>query len=168
VGPIDNSISVKEESSSCGYARAGLAGRKELLFDTGYRVRITRGRRDIPIKFEGAIRRPIADYRFGPRMIGGSGRASPTCSPAESSGSLQIGNDPAPAHHVQPPAVQRTGVTTANTNSASIPQSTATSCRRRQAAMRPETGTGHTYIVGVNFAPAKSASLGSIDYYHIT
>jgi len=172
VAPIDNSISVMEEFIEL---RAPLVqdkpGAKELLFDTGYRRSdYTTAGVTNTYKFEVQYA-PIADYRFRAsydRAIRAPSVAELFTPPIV--GLAAIGNDPcAPPITFSLLQCERTGVTAAQYNSGSIPQSTANQLSQEtsgNAALKPE--QADTYTVGVNFAPSQIPHLtGSIDYYHI-
>lgn len=83
---------------------------------------------------------------------------------------MQIGNDPCAAP-ISFTLIQceRTGVTTAQYNSGSIPQGTANQLSQQlsgKLALKRE--QGDTYTIGLNFAPRQIPHLtDSIDYFHI-
>ena len=172
VAPIDAGISVKEEFLE---VRAPLiqdkAGAKELLFDTGYRRSdySTAGVTNT-YKFEVQYA-PINDYRIRAsfdRAIRAPSVAEAFTPPVV--GLAAVGNDPcAPPISFSIAQCERTGVTAAQFNNASIPQGTADQLSQEtsgNSALKPE--QADTYTLGVNFAPSQIPHLtGSIDYYHI-
>jgi outer membrane receptor protein involved in Fe transport len=173
VAPIDNSIAVSEEFIEI---RAPLMqdkpGAKELLFDTGYRRSdYTTAGVTNTYKFEVQYA-PIEDYRF--RLSYDRAVRAPSVAELYTPpivGLAQIGNDPC-----APPIIytlvqcQRTGVTAAQYNNASIPQAVANQLSQQTSgnvALKPE--TADTYTIGLNFAPSFLPRFtGSIDYYHIS
>ena len=173
VAPIDNSISVKEEFIE---VRAPLIqdrpGAKELLFDTGYRRSdYTTAGVTNTYKFEVQYA-PLEDYRF--RLSYDRAVRAPSVAELYTPpivGLAAVGNDPC-----APPIIytlvqcQRTGVTPAQYNNASIPQGVANQLSQQTSGnvdLKPE--TADTYTIGLNFAPSFLPHFtGSIDYYHIS
>jgi iron complex outermembrane recepter protein len=174
VAPIDASIAVSEGFIE---VRAPLMQdqpfAKELLFDTGYRrssYSTTAGVTNT-YKFEVQYA-PIEDYRF--RLSYDRAIRAPTVAEYFTPpivGLAAIGNDPcAPPITYTLLQCERTGVTAAQYNSASIPQGVANQLSQQtsgNAALKPE--TADTYTIGMNFAPSFLPHFtGSIDYYHIS
>jgi len=172
VAPIDNSISVSEQFFELRAPIAqDKAGVKELVVDTGYRHSdyTTVGNTNT-YKFEVQYA-PVSDYRIRASYD----RAIRAPSVAESFippivGLAAVGGDPcAPPIQYTLQQCERTGVTPAQYNNASIPQGTAAQLSQQTSGnsnLRPE--QADTYTVGLNFAPSQVPHLtGSIDYFHI-
>jgi len=172
VAPINDAISVSEQFFEL---RAPIAqdksGVKELVVDTGYRhSNYTTVGGTNTYKFEVQYA-PIADYR----LRASYDRAIRAPSVAESFippivGLAAVGGDPcAPPIQYTLQQCERTGVTPAQYNNASIPQGVAAQLSQQTSGnpdLKPE--QADTYTVGLNFAPSQIAHLtGSIDYFHI-
>jgi iron complex outermembrane receptor protein len=172
VAPIDNAIAVSEEFIELRVPiMQDKSGAKDLLFDTGYRRSdYTTAGVTNTYKFEVQYA-PIADYRFRAsydRAIRAPSVAELFTPPIV--GLAQIGNDPcAPPITFSLLQCERTGVTAAQYNNASIPQGVANQLSQQtsgNAALKPE--QADTYTIGLNFSPSFLPHFsGSIDYYHI-